>query len=409
MNIRSEIKNEIVSQLKSSWRSYSWYWNTLWSCSDFRISLSTYYRIQKRNTAASAYLEKISEEVWKWWIYLVDMEGNKIEEDESMEQIKEVMSHFQTPTFNNFKRDYFTHYFASGEVYMSKRKGADDIDSKAIVLDSRMVQKEAYDPITMEITRYTIKKPKWWQKEVSWADIYNHIIYRDPDNPMYWESKYASVVYDATSSIKLAERNMYFFANSARPWVVLMLSDEVNQMEAEEIKNSIKKFDAQYSWSQNAHKTLASSWIKDVKVIDANHRDMQLLELDRMSIDKMGMVFQIDPRILGYPEDVWGFATFSEISKHSMEKFRTYQHSLEVDMNERYRKFVATWEVDFYIKLKGDTHEDRNMIEENQRKDIASWIITPREAREERWLPTDDLPEGSDDYYIASNLVPIQW
>ena len=69
---------------------------------------------------------------------------------------------------------------------------------------------------------------------------------------------------------------------------------------------------------------------------------MQLLELDRMSIDKMGMVFQVDPRILGYPEDVGGFATFAEISKHSMEKFRTYQHSLEVDMNERYRKFVAT-------------------------------------------------------------------
>lgn len=191
--------------------------------------------------------------------------------------------------------------------------------------------------------------------------MYNHIIKRDPDRPNFGMSKYFSVVYDGLSSGEISKRNFYFFQNNAMPGVVLMLKN-IDGAKPEEYVQAIKTFENKYRGSKNTSKVAGSNFIEDVKVLEMNHKDLQLLELDVLTIKKIGMIFGIDPRLLGFSDDVGAYATMNEIAKHSMEALNAYQTDFETDINSVRRMFQDK-QCQYIIKADGESIENRKEIE----------------------------------------------
>lgn len=236
-------------------------------------------------------------------------------------------------------------------------------------------------------------------------EMYNHIIKRDPDRPNFGISKYYSVIYDVLSSNEIGRRNYYFFVNNAKPGLIVMMK-QIEGMKPEEYTEAIRQFEKRYSGASNNNKPIASNAIEDIKILEMNHKDLQLIQLDVLNIKKVGMIFGIDPRLLGFSDDVGAYATMSEIGKHSMDALSTYQRDFEVDINNVYRQFVDP-SFEYIIRCDGESYTERENIEDGQRKDIELGIITIEEARSERGLDIRNIPEGAKKHYIKSNLIVL--
>lgn len=369
-------------------------------CGEYIASNYDYYMIQKKNVTAFSMKNKIVQKVWKNWLYLQDPKTGEAVEDN--QTLSEIIDFFSTPSFHSFKNDYFTQYFASGDVYV----GVDEVrwKLKAKVTDSRTMKKLA-DKKTGDIIWYkqTVKSTKWsTTKRFTTEEMYNNVVLKDPDNPHYGMSIYVPILYDALASQEISRRNFYFFKNDAKPWVFVAFEPEVDWISKDEYKQVIKDFEERHQWTKNTSRVMGSNYVRDIKLIESNHKDLELIKLDTMTIKKFGMLFQVDPRLLGFSDDVGAYATMNEIGKHSLEAIQTYQNNLEQDMNIIYRMFVD--DIDYVIRLDWDTFEDRQSINEWQRKDIEHWIITVEEARSERWLPTEWLPDWTRQPLIKTTI-----
>lgn len=361
------------------------------------IGMQTMYQIQKSNTSASSLVDFVARKVAKNWIYL-EKDGEIAKKPRDIEQLNKVKEYFSTPTFQNFKNDYFTHYFAGGEVYISQIETLGW--SMPYVVDNRTMVKETDSMWFVVWYKQNVLSKS---KSYTLKDMYNHIIRKDQDKPYYGISKYFSIVWDALSSTEISKRNYYFFQNNARPDLVVTM-ENMPGVSTEEYKATLERFEQKYSWSKNSHKTITSNLIKDVKVLEMNHKDLQLLELDVLTMKKMGMLFGIDPRLLGFSDDVGAYATMNEIGKHSLAAISAYQLDFEGDINNIYKLFIDP-SFPYTIKCDGETFEDRKVIEESQRKDLELWILTIEEVRSERWLDIKKIPEQAKQHLIKNNVL----
>lgn len=386
-----------LSHFSNMW-NFSYLWSSLDDCDGVQISRELLYEIQKQNTTIQSFVTNISNKVWKNWMYLIDKKGDIVIDEKYMNMISD---YFSTPTFASFKKDYFTHYFWWWEIFIAQKTTL--ADSSPTIVDNRTMQGKLVDDFGT--VAWYIQRTKKGEKEYNTETMYNHIVNRDIDNPNRWASKYEPIVWDAMSSIEISKRNFHFFRNNARPDVIIWLKD-LPWASQEEIQAFKDKFEAKFRWTSNSHKTHITNAIDTVKVLEMNHKDLQLLELDVMSTKKIGMLFQIDPRLLWFSDDVGAYATMNEIWKHSQEALSVYQRDLEDDMNNIRQKRQDP-KTKYRIKLDGETWTNREVIEEAQRKDIELGILTIEEIRAERDLPTDNLPINARKHFIKNSLSLI--
>lgn len=385
---------------KEKWLSgvnYMTIWEELQQfCWEFAISKDTYYTIQEYSWEAQAYKDKIINWVGKWGLYL--------EKDwavlDNPKELEKVMSVFKDTTWKTFKDKYFTNNFCSWDIYLYPKKNAVD-EITAQVIDSRTIVKKV-DKF-WNIIWYT---QKVWAsiKEIPQDWLYNSIIRFDPNNPCYGKSLYKSIVYDALSDSESSKRQFFFFKNNAVPNAVFMLDPAItNQETLAWIKSDLK---TKYSWSENAHKTIVSSAIKDIKLLELSNKDLDLLNLRKFVILKMGILFQIDPRIIGFMSDAWADRSIGSIRAEASETINNMSMVMEDDMNMFYKMFVDK-NIDYKIKLDNESFEDREIIEENQRKDIQLGLTTINEVRTEREL-TPFIWWDADKPILGSNMVFLE-
>lgn len=378
---------------KSLWYSIIWQGGFEKFTWEFVVDKSTYYTVQERSWEAQAYKDKIINWVWKWWLYL--------EKDwvvlENKKELDTVINIFKDSTWRTFKDKYFTENFCAWDIFMfPKENSVWEITCQ--IVDSRTVRKDVNQ--YWEVVWYS--QFSWWRYQsipLSW--MYNSIVRYDPENPAYWKSLYKTIVYDALSDWESSKRQFYFFKNSWVPNAVFMLNPEIiNQETIDWIRNDIK---TKYTWSTNAHKSIISSWITDVKLLELTNKDLDLLNLRKFIILKMWILFHIDPRIIWYMTDSWADRSITAIRKEAKETIDDMASVLEDDINNFYKMFINP-KADFRIKLDNETFEDRESIEENQRKDAQLWFYTINEIRIERWQEPFDIPEANKPM-VASNMT----
>lgn len=380
-------KDAIVSQVV--WRWYSYMWDRLSDCWKLNISLETMYKLQRLNTEAQSAKDLIVKMVGK--IGLRFTKWDKVVDNKAWaKRIKELFTDPQTNSYKTFRDKYYTNSFCSGSVSCFIATMGDG-SKRVQILDSRGVSKDADGFWNMKRFYYN-------QKEYPLSKIHSQITKYDPDDANFWMSIYETVVYVAFSDFEASKRNYYFFKNNAMPNVILTMEDWIEN--PEEVNAAIKRFEDRYKWSENAHGVMATGGIKEVKTIDFTNRDLELLELNKFSIKKMGIVFWFDPRFLSYKDDKNGsHAEYEKMANQSDKSMVDYADVLEEFMYQVTKKIYPEFPFDS-IQLINDQFLDPTVKQDLILKKLEKWAITFMQAIEELWYPTDGLPEYLDTHFI---------
>ena len=224
--------------------------------------------------------------------------------------------------------------------------------------------------------------------EYSRDEIWYFIFKQDVENENLSMWLLDWLVFDLFNDFEGNKRNFYFFKNDAIPNALFVLDDTMSDEQTKAVRDQIQN---KYSWSQNSHKFIASNAVKDVKFLNLTNKDMEFLSQRKFTIDKIASTFWVPKELLWYVENVWSYSKIIEIRRDFYEwTIKTYDKYLESVINLLLNKFSDDLKLNFEwltIKVNSSTSENKQLIEENQRKDIEMWIITINEVRWERWLP----------------------
>lgn len=398
-DLKSKASVKKDSFISSMWNlGYTYVGNSLSECEDVIFSLESYYRVQKMSTEAQAYKTKITSWVGNRWIVLKDSNEEVVDDKELL---KKVLSVFKCPTLKLFKEKYFVNYYASWELYFYPQMNT-LWDISAQIIDSRTMLKKVDD--NGNVIKYK-QFVGWKTRDIPEEKVYNSIVRYNSDNPYYGASVYESVLYDALSEKESSKKSYYFFRNNSMPNVLFMLNPEFD--DPEQITEIERKIEAKYKGTQNSSKFMMSNAVTDAKVLDMSNKDLDLINLREFFIQKMGIVFQIDPRLIGFVKDVGSYASIKEIRQEASETLQSLSNDMEADINNFYRKFIDS-SFPYFISLKSETFNNRNEIEENQRKDIETWLQTVEMVWEERWYDTNKLPAEAKVPLIRKNLSKLE-
>lgn len=389
--------NWIVSQVLNYNSSYSYLGNKFSDCWELRIGMDTMYMIQRMNTEAQSAKDLIVKMVGKKWMLFT--KNKKVYEDKKRE--RKILNLFKDPHTNSFKcfRDkYYTNSFCSGMVncFIATMW---DWSNRIQVLDSRKVVKILDD-------FWNVKWFKYGWKDLPLEKTYWQVTKYDPDNQNYWMSVYESIIFDAMSDYEASKRNYYFFKNNAMPSVILTMEEDIEN--PDEVTEAIKRFEDKYKGSEKSHWILASGWIKEVRTIDFTNKDLELLELKKFAIKKMGVVFWFDPRFLWYRD--WENGSHSEyqlMASQSDKSMTSFADILEEFMFDIVVKIYPDFNYDS-IQLVNDQFLDATAKQEMILKKLEKWTITIAQAIKELWYTTDNLPEYLNNYFlnIQRDTVP---
>jgi len=141
------------------------------------------------------------------------------------------------------------------------------------------------------------------------------------------------------------EYNKKFFYNSATPDSVLETDQRLNE---KQLSSLTKKFDSKYKGLDNSHKTLILQGGLKYKTMNLTQKDMDFMEQQKFSRDKILAIFRVPKSILGITEDV--NRANAEASEYIFAK-RTIKPKMEriiQQLNEFYLPLFAGTENMFF-------------------------------------------------------------
>jgi len=357
------------------------------TCWWLRISLDTLYRLKKYNSDIQNWIRIISQKTAMKGLYLVNENWEVLDKNKFKKEYYYVNKLFTAQTINFWKNLFFTNTIISWENYIEPQYNW-NIKSKKIVkfmpLDSRWMSKLIDDNGNIQwFKQYTNNKVLSFNYNelgyfMFWQDVEN-------ENLSMWLLDW--IIFDVMWDIEASKTNFYFFKNNAIPNAIFMMDPDMGQ---EDLEIAIENIKQKYSWSENQHKILVSSAVKDVKTLDISHKDMDFLNQRKFTTDKISSALWIPKELMGYVSDGGSYSKIIEIRKEFHQStiawFESYLENVLNVLINLYSKDLLVPLDWIIIKCDWESIDDRVIIEESQRKDIETWIITINEARQERWL-----------------------
>lgn len=359
----------------------------LTTCGWLRISLDTLYRLKKYNSDIQTWIRIIAQKVAMKGLYLTNENLEVLDKNKFKKEYDYVNKLFTAQTFSFWKNLFFTNTIISWENYIEPQYNANLRNSKIVKfmpIDSRAMAKLIDDNGNIEwFKQYTTNKVQsFWVNELGYF-MYGQDV--ENENLSMWLLDW--IIFDVMWDIEANKTNFYFFKNNAIPNAVFMMDPDMWQ---EDLEIAIENIKQKYSGSENQHKILVSSAVKDIKTLDISHKDMDFLNQRKFTTDKISSALWIPKELMGYVSDSWSYSKIIEIRKEfhqsTIAGFESYIENVFNVLINRYSKDLLiplNWMI---IKCDSESIDDRWLIEENQRKDIETGIITINEVRQERWL-----------------------
>lgn len=348
--------------------------------------------------------------VAKYWFQIVDPNDPKKwvikNQEKYLEQINQAFSY---PNFSAFKQQFFTQVFCRWQVFGIL--WAENLlwDVRAKILDWRAMKinvDKYWDPVGYEYMPGAFKSQS--NENFKADEIVDNIIYFDPDIPYLWLSLYHWLIYDALTDAEASKTNFYFFQNRARPDIVVMLTDEILQNQ-EELDFLRKNRENKFKWSENAYKPHIGSWIKDIKTLDMNNNNLQLLDLRKFIDTRVAITFWIDKRLVWYNVEWWGSRSERyELNVDGNVAIREYAKMFEDFVNSWIRKFLFK-DRNYQVIAQNDTFSNDAEDKKIRLEMVKEWVVNRKEFREEFDMPTDKLPQEMERFTIPSKTVFIDW
>lgn len=366
---------------------------------DVVFSKATYFELYTKNSDIRECVRKIAWAVARNGIYLLDNDKQIIESNVKTEEVFQLL---KAPTFEKFKVNFWRNYLVSWELYIKGLKNALWQVIRFDVIDSRAVQKVLRDWI---ITWYRVSENNWLKTHLYNVDEIAYFKFEDDTtytiNGMW---VLTSILYDAVTDLEASKTNYFFYKNSARPDMMLLLDGNLT---AEEQQIATDQFNAQFRWSENAHKVLVGWWIKEIKQISLSSKDMETIAHRKLSTDKICSAFGVPKELLWYNET----SNYNNGLNAKEEFLEWTVKPHERDFDAILNKCLEMFRPDLFDKywIKSDSEQLKETQEwlNGQRADVLAWIITINEARIDRWLePSTD--ENADKLMTSKSQVLLE-
>lgn len=251
------------------------------------------------------------------------------------------------------------------------------------------------------IKGYTYRVPGQGELDIAREDIV-HFKEFNPTDPY----RGLSIIRAAAATIDVdthsEEYNRKFYINSARPDVVLRTEQK---LDTDLIKRMKAQWQAEYGGADKAHKLAILEGGLDIKPFAVSQKDMEFLEGQRFTRDKIMALFQTPKTVLGMTEDVTvsnAEATDLVFAKRVVDP--AMDKIVDV-LNEFLLPQYADWNGgELFFEKESPVPENVTAKLDKQKALFALGAMTPNEIRKQNGL--DEVP-GLDNFYLPINMVPV--
>ena len=185
--------------------------------------------------------------------------------------------------------------------------------------------------------------------------------------------------------------NRNFFRNSAQPDMIFTTEESMSE---EEVEDFYQRWEKRYQGPGNAHRPAIASFIKDIKTLGFNQREMEFIQGLRWSLEDVSRVYGVPLPMLSDLQR----ATFSNINAAERMFWRNTMipeiKFLEEQLNEKLlpRLGYPELKVEFDMGAIEALRENENDRVERDVKLLDRGVVTINEVRRQRNLP--DVPWG---------------
>lgn len=251
------------------------------------------------------------------------------------------------------------------------------------------------------IEKYIYRVERGREIEIS-PDELIFIKYPDPVRPFRGKGtlEAAALTFDIDDYSEKFNRN--FFYNSAKPFGVLKTDQKLTNSQREQLKKSIK---TTYSGLDNAHKTMVLESGLDFSPLQLSQHDMDFMEQQRFSRDKILGIFKVPRTVIGLTDDVNranAEATDYVFSKRTIKP--KMQRFIE-QLNEFLLPMFAGTE-NMFLDFSDPVPENMEVKSKVYQTAIDSGYMTIDEVRNKEGL--GDYGGDARKIHLPMNMMPIE-
>lgn len=228
-----------------------------------------------------------------------------------------------------------------------------------------------------------------------------HLKYTDPDHPLRGKGplQAAALTVDLDN---YAERwNTQFFRNSASPAAILRSDKPL----AKDVRARLEsKLAEHYKGGTNSHKTMVLESGLDWKQVSLSQKDMDFIEQQRFSRDKILAIFRVPRTALGITDDV--NRANAEATDYVFAK-RTIKPKMQrfvEQLNEFFLPLFGAGTENLYFDFDDPVPENIDQLVQRAQSGISTGYMTINEGREIMGL---DPVEGGDELRDPMSFGPV--
>jgi len=195
--------------------------------------------------------------------------------------------------------------------------------------------------------------------------------------------------------------NKQFYQNSARPDAILTVdTDKLNDEQKDKLKKSLKE---SYEGTRNAHKTMVLFGNMTFEKSSFSAKDMDFLEQQRFSRDKILGIFRVPKAIVAQTEGV-NFAS-AKAAQYIFAKWtiKPKMERLIQQLNEFLLPLFSDTE-NMFLDYDSPVPEDDELKLKKYESGLRNNYLTINEVRNEEGLPE---VEGGDVIYVSGSIRPL--
>ena len=203
--------------------------------------------------------------------------------------------------------------------------------------------------------------------------------------------------------------NRNFFRNSAQPDVIFTTDEAMTDQEVEDF---YQRWETRYKGPGNAHRPAIASFIRDIKTMGFNHREMEFIQGLRWSLEDVSRVYGVPMPLLSDLQR----ATYSNINVAERLFWRNTMvpemKLLEEQLNEKLLPLLGYGDlrVEFDLRAIEALQETETERVEREVKLLDRGVLTINEVRRRHHMPDvtwGDAPWSRSTQRGASMNVPV--
>ncbi len=225
--------------------------------------------------------------------------------------------------------------------------------------------------------------------------------YPDPANPFRGKGTLMAAATTVDLDHYAEDYNKRFFYNSARPDSVITTDQKLSQQQKKDLRGDINRL---YKGRSNSHKTAILESGMDWKPMALSQKDMEFLQQQTFSRDKILSIFRIHKSILAITDDV-NLAN-AKVGEYVFMKYTIVPKMKRIiaQLNEFYLPMFNGSEQLFFSfdnPVPDDVESDLKLIDSALAKGWMTYNEIRAEKNLEDYGPDGDIP------LVPNNVVPI--